>query len=87
MGEQQRQRARTATFGVYHVQRVSPDLGALLAQSVEPELKSVGVKHTPVRQEGVQPVAGTPRSQLAPRSAELSIAVQPAAELAQRIGG
>jgi hypothetical protein len=34
------------------------NLNALLAQGVEPELKPVGVKGTPVLQKGVEPVAG-----------------------------
>ena len=58
MGEQQRQRARTATFSVHHMQCLTRDVSTLLAQRVKSELKSVGVKDTPVGQESVQPVAG-----------------------------
>ena len=42
---------------MHHVQRLTRDLGTLLAQSVEPELQRAGVKHTPVLQEAGQPVA------------------------------
>lgn len=87
MGEQQRQGARTATFSVHHMQRLSRDLGALLAQGVEPELKPVGIKDTPVLQEGVQPVARYASLPALPEVCGFSIAVQPAAEHAQRIGG
>src|SRR5450759_4586477 len=69
------------------MQRVSRDLGTLLAQGVEPELKRVGVKGTPIRQEGVQPVAGHASLPARPDAHRRSIAVQPAAELTQRIGG
>jgi hypothetical protein len=40
------------------VHSVIRNLSTLLAQGVEPELKRVGVKGTPVLQKGVQPVAG-----------------------------
>jgi hypothetical protein len=57
VGEQQRQRARIATFSVHRVQYMTRDLSTLLPQSVESTSKIVGVKHTPVLQEGFQPVA------------------------------
>jgi hypothetical protein len=57
VGEQQGERAWPATFSVHQVQSVTRNLSTLLAQGVEPELKRVGVKGTPVLQKGVQPVA------------------------------
>jgi hypothetical protein len=69
------------------VHEVTFDFNALMAQSVEPSLKSVGVKHAPISQQGVQPVA---RDASLPAPAEvdgLSIAVQPVPKRAQRIGG
>jgi hypothetical protein len=87
VGEQQRQRARTATFSLHHVQYMTRDLSTLLTQSVEPALKSAGVKHTPVLQYSFQPVAGHASVPARPEVHRPSIAIQPAAELAQRIGG
>ncbi len=58
MGEQQWERVWPATLSVHQVQTVTRNLNALLAQGVEPELKPVGVKGTPVLQQGVEPVAG-----------------------------
>ena len=87
MGQQQRQRAWTATFSVHHVQCMTCDVCPLLTQSVEPELKSAGVKHTPILQEGFQPVAGHASLPTRPEIHRLSIALQPTAELAQRIDG
>jgi hypothetical protein len=39
------------------VHDVTSDFDALLAQSVEPALKSAGVKDAPISQQGVQPLA------------------------------
>jgi len=50
------------------MQRLLGDLGALLAQGVEPQLKSVGVKATPILQKGVQPLARHPSLPADPRS-------------------
>jgi hypothetical protein len=58
VGEQQGKWAWPATFGVHQVQSVTRNLSTLLAQGVEPELKRIAVKGTPVLQKGVQPVAG-----------------------------
>jgi hypothetical protein len=58
VGEQQGERGWPATFSVHHVQSVTRNLSTLLAQGVEPELKRVGVKGTPVLQKGGEPVAG-----------------------------
>jgi hypothetical protein len=69
------------------VHDLTSDFNALLAQSVKPALKSVGVKYAPISQQGVQPFA---RDASLPAPAEvdgLSIAVQPVAKRAQRIGG
>src|ERR1022692_395937 len=85
MGQQQRQRAWTATFSVHHVQCMTCDVCPLLTQSVEPELESAGVKHPPVLQEGFQPVAGHASLPTRPQIHRLSIALQPTAELAQGI--
>jgi hypothetical protein len=58
VGEQQREGAGPATFSVHQVQSVTRNLSTLVAQRVEPELKRVGVKGTPIFQKGVQPIAG-----------------------------
>jgi hypothetical protein len=60
---------------------------ALLAQSVEPSLKSVGVKHAPISQQGVQPVARDALLPAPPEVDGLLMSVQPVAERAQRIAG
>ena len=86
MGKQQRQRVRTATLSVHHVQCVTRDLSTLLAERVEPELKRVGVKDTPVLREGLEPVAGHASLPARPEVCGLPIAVQPEGQLAQRIG-
>jgi hypothetical protein len=69
------------------VHDVTSDFNALLAQSVEPALKSVGVKHAPIFQKGVQPVARDAALPVPPEVDGLSVAIQPAAKHAQRIGG
>jgi hypothetical protein len=87
VGEQQRQRARTATFNVNHVQCATPDFRTLLTQSVEPALKGVGVKHTPILQKSVQPIG---RDASVPARSEVhgpSMAVEPAAKFEQRVRG
>jgi hypothetical protein len=69
------------------VHEVTFEFNALLAQSVESALKSVGVKDAPISQQGVQPVA---RDASLPAPAEvdgLSMAVQSVAKRAQRTGG
>jgi hypothetical protein len=58
VGEQQGKRAWPATFSVHQVHSVTRNLSTLLVQGVEPELKRVGVKGTPILQKGVQPAAG-----------------------------
>jgi hypothetical protein len=72
---------------VHQVHDVTSDFDALLAQSVEPALKSVGVKDAPISQQGVQPVARDASLPALPEVDGLSIAVQPVAKRAQRIGG
>jgi hypothetical protein len=69
------------------VHDVTVEFDALLAQSVEPALKSVGVKDAPVSQQGVQPVARDASLPPLPEVDGLSIAVQPVAKRLQRIGG
>jgi hypothetical protein len=69
------------------VDDVTSDFSALLAQGVEPALKSVGVKDAPVSQQGVQPVARDASLPALPEVDGFSMAVQPVAERAQRIGG
>jgi hypothetical protein len=69
------------------VHDVTSDFDALLAQSVEPALKSVGVKPAPISQQGVQPVARDASLPAFPEVDGLSIAVQPVAKRAQRIRG
>jgi hypothetical protein len=66
---------------------VTSDSNALLAQSVEPALKSVGVKDAPISQQGVQPVARDASLPAPPEVDGLSTAVQPVVKRAQRIGG
>ena len=66
---------------------LSFDFDALLGQSVEPSLKIVGVKHAPISLEGVQPVARDASLPALPEVDGLSIAVQPVAKRAQRLGG
>jgi hypothetical protein len=61
------------------VHDVTSDFNALLAQSIEPALKSVGVKHAPISQQRVQPVARDASLPASPEVDRLSIAVQPAA--------
>ena len=86
VGKQQRQRPRTATFHVHHVQCMPRDLSTQLAQVVEAELKSIGIKGSPVLQQGVQPLARHASLPARPEVWGLSIIPQPAAELAQPIG-
>jgi hypothetical protein len=52
------------------VHDVISDFNALLAQSVEPSLKSVGVKDAPISQQGVQPVARDASLPAPPRSTD-----------------
>jgi hypothetical protein len=87
VGQQQRQRAWTATFNVHHVQCDTSDLDTLLTQGVEAQLKCVGIKDTPVLQEAVKPAARHASVPGRPKVRGLSRGVQPTAQLAQRIGG
>jgi hypothetical protein len=82
VGEQQRQLAWTSSYCVDHVRCMTCDLSTLLTQSIEPDLKSAGVKNTPVLQEGFQPVARHASFPPRPEVDGRSIASQPAAELA-----
>jgi hypothetical protein len=86
VGEQQRERAWPATFSVHQVQSVTRNLSTLLAQGVEPELKRVRVKGTPVLQKGLQPIAGHASIPAWTEVSGLPVAIEPAAELSQCIG-
>ena len=72
---------------MHQVHDLTSDFDTLLAQSVEPALKRLGVKDAPIRQEGVQPVARDASLPALPEVGGLSIAVQPGAKRGQSIGG
>lgn len=86
MGEQERQRPRPAALHVHHVQFLTGDLHALLAQPVEPGLKRLGVKVTPVPEERVQPGARHASFPSWPEVGGLSTVAQAPVELAHSIG-
>jgi hypothetical protein len=60
MGEQQRQRPWATSLSVHYVQRMTVDRDAQLEQRVEPALKRLRVKVTPVIEKDAQPVPGHP---------------------------
>src|SRR5947209_12530041 len=87
VGEQQRQRARTVTFDVHHMQTLpAVDLGAKLTQSVKPVLKIASVKAAPIFEEPSKPIGRNAKVPARPEVGREAGVGEPASEVAQRIG-